>query len=71
MKEFRCTEPYEFIPLLQRATDKAQFLRDVSIFATYDFGSRTSFMMDYQQAAMQFLKDLSESACGETSDLFV
>ena len=70
MRQFRCTEPYEFIALYQEAPDKEAFMKEVSLFATHDYGSLSSYMMDYQQAAMQFIKDCVEAACGEPTDLF-
>lgn len=70
MRQFRCTEPYEFIALYQEAPDKDAFMKEVSLFATHDYGSLSSYMMDYQQAAMQFLKDFIEKGCAQQADVF-
>lgn len=60
MKMFLCTESKEIDEIFEKATDKQVFFRDLGIFATYDFGASASMLMDYQQTAMQWIKDYLE-----------
>jgi hypothetical protein len=59
-----------FWKLFEESEDRHKFVSDVSVFVTEDFGSQTSRMMNYQQAAMQFLKDFIENGCKEQADVF-
>lgn len=60
----------EYWQLFGKSGDRHKLLTDISSFATHDYGSRSSQMMDYQQAAMQFLKEFIEMGCGQQDDVF-
>lgn len=70
MRHFMLDDVDDYWVLFIGSKDKKKLVSEISMFATHDFGPRSSQMMDYQQAAMQWLKDFVEKGCKEPSDVF-
>jgi|GEM_PF-3526659 hypothetical protein len=70
MRHFHFDNPDDYWALFNNSSDRNKLVTDISLFATSDFGNRSSEMMDYQQAAMQWLKDFVENGCTEKQDVF-
>jgi hypothetical protein len=67
---YEYSEPWQYTEHYNKTLNKENFLKNLSLFISHDFGPRTSQMMDYQQAAMQWLKDFVEKGCAEQADVF-
>lgn len=70
MRHFHYDSVEDYWRLFREAEDKNRLVTEISLFATSDFGSRSSELMDYQQAAMQWLKDFIEKGCAQQADVF-
>jgi hypothetical protein len=70
MRHFHLDNTEDYWALFANTADKNRLVTEISLFATHDFGNRSSEMMDYQQAAMQWLKQFIENGCKEQADVF-
>jgi hypothetical protein len=70
VRHFHLDNTEDYWALFANSADKNRLITEISLFANHDFGTRSSDMMDYQQAAMQFLKDFIEKVCAQQADVF-